>query len=207
MTANLARPAPAFAAGPDGAFSPLSLAAQARALAAEVLVGLPDRLAHSLLAGRQARRVSRTVPEHARDLLEAAATVHDIGYARELHDTGFHPVDGARYLMRAGAPYRLAALVAHHSEARLIAAARGLVPALSAFEHEDSVLSDALTYADMTAGPTGTVMTVEERLADIAERHAFELPSLHAARRAREPLLLAAHRRVTHRLDGVRTTS
>ena len=32
------------------------------------------------------------------DLLEAAAWLHDIGYAPSLVATGFHPLDGARYL-------------------------------------------------------------------------------------------------------------
>ena len=33
----------------------------------------------------------------------AAAWLHDIGYAEELLDTGFHPLDGARFLASAGA--------------------------------------------------------------------------------------------------------
>ena len=36
------------------------------------------------------------------DDLVAAAWLHDIGYAPELVETGFHPLDGARYLRREG---------------------------------------------------------------------------------------------------------
>jgi HD superfamily phosphodiesterase len=32
------------------------------------------------------------------DLLEAAAWLHDIGYSPEIAVSGFHPLDGARYL-------------------------------------------------------------------------------------------------------------
>lgn len=44
--------------------------------------------------------------ENDRDLLVAAAWLHDIGYAPELRDTGFHPLDGARHLEALGAPAR-----------------------------------------------------------------------------------------------------
>jgi len=32
------------------------------------------------------------------ELLVAAAWLHDIGYSADLLDTGFHPLDGVRYL-------------------------------------------------------------------------------------------------------------
>jgi hypothetical protein len=62
---------------------------------------------------------------------------------------------------------RLAALVAHHSEADLLADARGLLYQLWEFPHEPGLLSDALAYADRTAGPTGRRMSGADRLADI----------------------------------------
>jgi hypothetical protein len=113
-----------------------------------------------------------------------------------LVDSGFHPLDGAIYLRRTGAPPRLTALVAHHSEARLLAQSRGLLDALSEFPRDDGPVMDALIYADMTAGPTGEVLSVPQRLADIRERHASEHPDLYAARCRREPRLLAAVERV-----------
>src|SRR6266516_1301855 len=89
------------------------------------------------------------------DLLEAAAWLHDIGYAPELVVTGFHPLDGARHLERAGFPGRLVALVAHHSGARFEAAERGLLRELQAWPLEDSPVMDALVAADLTTGPLG----------------------------------------------------
>src|SRR6478609_1773544 len=57
--------------------------------------------------------------------LVAAAYLHDIGYAPELAATGFHPLDGARFV-RSHGQERLAALVAHHSGARNEAKLRGI---------------------------------------------------------------------------------
>jgi len=50
------------------------------------------------------------------DLLEAAAWLHDIGYAPALAVPGLHALDGARYLRDAQhADAMLCRLVAHHS--------------------------------------------------------------------------------------------
>src|SRR3954447_15196698 len=100
-------------------------------LVTELLSMLPARRAHSLLAGRQALAVLETVPAADRDLLVSAALLHDIGYSPYLSKTGFHPLDGANYLLTLGAPERLAALVAHHSESGFLAAANGNDLALS----------------------------------------------------------------------------
>jgi hypothetical protein len=87
-------------------------------------------------------------------------------------DTGFHSLDGARWLVRQGFDIRLAALVAHHSCATFEAAERGLGQALaSEFPREESATSDALWYADMTTGPDGQDLTVDRRLAEIRERY------------------------------------
>ncbi len=169
-------------------------------LLTELLDDQPNRLAHSLLAGRQARSVAGSVVPAEREMLVAAALLHDIGYAPALVRSGFHPLDGADHLLRLGAPERLAALVAHHSEARHLAAARGLAGDLTRFPREEGPLADALVYADMTAGPTGTPMTVADRLDDIAARHRDEDPALRAARLARAPHLVAAAERVRGRV-------
>lgn len=53
-------------------------------------------------------------------LLLAAATLHDVGYAPRLAATGFHPLDGARFLRdEHGAEERLVRLVANHSFAHV----------------------------------------------------------------------------------------
>jgi putative nucleotidyltransferase with HDIG domain len=59
-----------------------------------------------------------------RDLLVAAALLHDVGYSPDLAVTGFHPLDGARHVRALGHEH-LACLVAHHSGARHEATLRG----------------------------------------------------------------------------------
>lgn len=169
-------------------------------LVTRLLSTLPTRLAHSLLVGGQAERVRDAVAAADRDLLISAALLHDIGYSPALVKTGFHPVDGANHLLLLGAPERLAALVAHHSESRLLAAANGHLAELSPFRREEGPVMDALVYADMTSGPTGLPMSVPDRLADIAARHTAEDRDLLAARLARVPHLMAAAERVRVRL-------
>ena len=61
---------------------------------------LPRRWAHTLGVAAQARSLAPILGRDA-DLLTAAALLHDIGYAPDLIDTGFHPLDGARYLSDA----------------------------------------------------------------------------------------------------------
>ena len=58
---------------------------------------LPRRWKHSLGVADRARTIAPTLGADA-ELLEAAAVLHDIGYAPDLAKTGFHPLDGARYL-------------------------------------------------------------------------------------------------------------
>ena len=58
---------------------------------------LPRRWAHVQGVAETARILAPILGKNA-DLLTAAAILHDIGYAPRLADTGFHPLDGARYL-------------------------------------------------------------------------------------------------------------
>jgi hypothetical protein len=74
-----------------------------------------------------------------RETLVAAAYFHDIGYAPELAKTGFHPLDGARFIRERGHE-RLARLVAHHSGARIEAQLRGITDYLDEFPFDDSDL-------------------------------------------------------------------
>jgi hypothetical protein len=81
------------------------------------------------------------------DLLEAAAWLHDIGYAPGLTHTGLHQFDGARHLRDAQhADALLCWLVAHHSCAFIEACERGLTDILSLeFEPAQYALSGVLT--------------------------------------------------------------
>ena len=133
---------------------------------------LPRRWAHVQGVAAQARSLAPILGDDA-DLLEAAAWLHDIGYSPELADTGFHPLDGARYLRDIEhADTALCRLVANHSCAILEAEDRGLADVLaSEFPSPDPKLNDALAYCDMTTTPTGDVVSVHDRLSEIVERY------------------------------------
>jgi putative nucleotidyltransferase with HDIG domain len=166
-------------------------------LARGLLAGLPGRWTHTTGVARRAEEVAATIGGDDPDLLVAAAWLHDIGYADLLRATGFHPLDGGRYLHREGWPRRLGALVAHHSGACYVAEVRGL--SLAEFPREESPLADALTYADQTTGPDGRTMTVPDRIADMLSRHGPESPNAMAQQR-RTPFLLGVAARVESRL-------
>jgi HD superfamily phosphodiesterase len=107
------------------------------------------------------------------DLLDAAAWLHDIGYAPRLATTGLHALDGARYLRDTQhADTMLCRLVAHHTCAIIEAEERGLADILSLeFEPAPQILSSALTYCDITTSPDGEHVTAEQRLAEIQQRY------------------------------------
>ena len=171
----------------------------ARALLEEPL---PHRWAHSRGVAATARTLAPMLGCHA-DTVTAAAWLHDIGYAPALHGCGFHPLDGARYLRDVEhADPLLCQLVAHHSCARIEAAERGLADELlREFKSAACGLSDALIYCDMTTGPQGQPMTVEERLAEIRDRYgADHVVTRTLARSA--PQLAASVARVTRQHAG-----
>ncbi|TDD69405.1 HD domain-containing protein [Actinomadura darangshiensis] len=148
-------------------------AAWARDLARKHLeTPLPRRWAHTQGVARQARTLAPILGNNA-DLLEAAAWLHDIGYAPDLVSTGFHPLDGARYLRDATqADEVLCRLVAGHSCAIIEARERGLAGDLAhEFPQITGCLSRALIYCDMTTTPDGNPVVVSERLAEIRKRY------------------------------------
>ena len=121
----------------------------------------------------RARRVGAVVEQGQRDVLVAAAYLHDLGYAPALAVTGCHAIDGAQHLRELGHE-RLAGLVAYHSGARFEAELRGLAEELAEFADEDSALTRLLTYCDMTTGPRGESFTLDERLAEVERRYGAE---------------------------------
>jgi hypothetical protein len=122
------------------------------------------------MVGGEAERIAGVFGADGAELV-AAAWLHDVGYAPELVVTGLHALDGAWFLRAAGWPRRVYELVAHHSCAMLEAELRGLARELAEFTNEATPVRDALWYCDMTTGPTGERVTVEQRLAEIAERY------------------------------------
>jgi HD domain len=141
----------------------------ARALLQEPL---PRRWAHVQGVANRVRSLTAVLGADA-DLLEAAAWVHDIGYAPGLDTTGMHQLDGARYLRDAQhADAMLCRLVAHHSCAIIEAGERGLADVLSSeFDAAPDVLASVLTSCDMTTSPDGEPVSVGTRLAEIHDRY------------------------------------
>jgi putative nucleotidyltransferase with HDIG domain len=161
---------------------------------------LPRRWAHSQGVAAQARRLAPILGEDV-ELVTAAAWLHDIGYAPDLTGTGFHPLDGARYLRDIEqASDMLCRLVAHHSCAIIEAAEHGLDDELAGeFKPARRDLDDALIYCDMTTSPTGQRMSVEHRLAEIRARYGAGHHVSRAITRS-APLLTGAAMRASRRL-------
>ncbi|WP_432160280.1 HD domain-containing protein [Streptomyces sp. NRRL F-5630] len=140
---------------------------------AELRSTLPRRWAHTQGVAKRAVEVSQVLGQDA-GLLVAAATLHDVGYAPRLAATGFHPLDGARFLHdEHGAGERLVRLVANHSFALLEAEERGLKGELSTEfpQLEEPLLVDALVYCDMTTTPDGDRTTAQDRVTEIRSRY------------------------------------
>ena len=96
----------------------------------------------------------------------------------------------------------LCQLVAHHSCAHIEAAERGLADDLfREFKLAPRGLSDALIYCDMTTGPQGQPMTVEERFAEIRYRYGLNHVVTHALARS-GPEMVASADRITRKLTG-----
>jgi hypothetical protein len=169
----------------------------AAAEAERLLSPVGDRWKHVRAVGECAREVSAVLDQEDRPYLVAAAYLHDIGYVPDLQRTGLHQLDGARYIRSLGTE-RLACLVAHHSEARFEIRLRGFSDELAAYKREESWVSDALTYCDLTTGPTGLPMTFEDRVAEVEQRYG-EGEIVDALRQA-TPYLLDAIERTEDRL-------
>ncbi|MFG2887635.1 HD domain-containing protein [Streptomyces sp. NPDC048297] len=162
----------------------------------ELAAELPRRWAHTRGVAERATEVQRLLGE-AGDLLVAAATLHDVGYAPRLAVTGFHPLDGARFLRdEHGADERLVRLVANHSFALLEAEERGLRDELaSEFPLlDDALLVDALVYCDMTTTPDGGRTSAQERIAEIISRYGADSVVGRFIRRAAPEILSSVQR-------------
>ncbi|MBT0774145.1 HD domain-containing protein [Kineosporia sp. J2-2] len=141
----------------------------------QLLNALPRRWQHSLGVAQRARQLAPLVQDQA-ETLEASAVLHDVGYAPDLVDTGFHPLDGARFLRSIGVDELVVRLVGNHSYALLEAEERGLREVLSSeFPLVDQpLLVDALVFCDMTTTPDGLPTSSEERVGEILSRYGQE---------------------------------
>jgi len=184
LTGRLSRWARRRHAGPG--------ASDAIALAGRLLQGLDARLTHSAAVAAQVNRVTHLVEPEWRSPLNDAAWLHDIGYSPEVVLTGFHPLDGARWLRDHHWPAETCRLVAWHTEPFEEALLYGLdVELASEFDHPPRLAAVALAWGDLTSSPTGERWDAERRLADILDR--YPPGSLvHEATRASLPAMRAA---------------
>jgi HD domain len=154
---------------------------------------LPRRWQHVRSVARRARWVAKQLAL-SEDLV-AAAWLHDIGYAPELVETGFHPLDGARYLRHAGVDGQVVSLVAYHSCAQIEADVRGLGGELaSEFSPGEPLLGDTLLYCDMTTGPGGDYVRPADRLVEIRGRYGPDHEVTRFVERAASEILITAGR-------------
>ncbi|MCM1949519.1 HD domain-containing protein [Streptomyces sp. G2] len=163
---------------------------------------LPRRWSHSLGVAKRARSLAPILGADA-ELLESAAVLHDVGYSPSIATTGFHPLDGARFLRdQEGVDERVVRLVAHHSCALLEAEERGLRHELETeFALERPELVDALIVSDMTTTPDGEHTTPAARLNEIVQRYGPDTIVGRFIQRA-APEIYAANERVEQRLTA-----
>jgi hypothetical protein len=192
--------------GPKDLLAKHRLVAAASTLAEQLLGGMGTRWQHTRGVAARGLELAPAVPAAERPLLVAAAWLHDIGYAEPARQSGFHPLDGARYLTRHTWDDLLSGLVAHHSGARFIAAVRGLDTQLLTYGDArcwTGRLADALTAADQTTGPDGRRMDVDTRLEDMLRRHGPDSPQARV-HDLRAPVVRAAVANTERRLRAVR---
>lgn len=145
--------------------------AEARALAHRLLADdLPRRWDHVQGVAKRAELFVDMVPNW--NALASAAYLHDIGYAADVVDTGYHQLDGARHLRQLGWDEAVVNLVAHHSGAQIRAELAGLGAVYDTeFVRDDTLPHSQLQFCDMTVALDGSPTTVHERLADMRHRH------------------------------------
>jgi putative nucleotidyltransferase with HDIG domain len=131
-------------------------------------VSRPARWQHVTAVAAAAERLAALLDAPSSETVVTAAWLHDIGHAPGVRDTGFHALDGARFLSRMRRfPAEVIALVAHHSGADSEAAEHGLHRHLARFRRPEPSALALLSAADLCTGPSGAVMTPAERIGDI----------------------------------------
>ena len=129
------------------------------------------------------------------ELLQAAAWLHDIGYAPDLAVTGLHALDGARYLRDV-----------HHATPCCPTGRPSLLRHLRSRRNADSPTSSAWSSSlpartfqrfdllDMTTNPDGELVPVDRRLAEIHDHSGPHLVSRSIQRAA--PMIVRPVERV-----------
>lgn len=145
---------------------------RARELAERLLAGSrPRRWRHVQAVAREAERLCTATGVDPWAVVQAG-WLHDIGYSPSVAATGFHPLDGARYVRALGWDERVCRLVAHHTDARHHAATKHLADMLGVeFPGLDGLEQDVLWAADATCGPSGERLSLGERIAEVGRRY------------------------------------
>lgn len=171
--------------------------------ASTLLADNPRRLAHSRAVATTASQLAEALlddPEE-RAVLVTAAWLHDIGYAPVLAKTGAHHLDGAIHLEEVG-EHRLACLVAHHGSGAAETVLRGFTDEIAQFPREMSLPADILTCCDLSCGPDGTRLSLDERLGEIRARYGDDHVVVRGLK-ADDDVIRGAFQRVEFRLAEV----
>ena len=156
----------------SGSPYPVRMPASPQRIATQLLDDVGTRLPHSHRVAQQASKVSDFLDDRWSLAIIDAAWLHDIGHSPAVSSSGFHPLDGARWLRAEGFSEETCSLVAWHTGAIHEARERGLEDELRAeFATPSPSALDALTWADLTSSPSGDLVSPEARLNEIADRY------------------------------------
>ena len=169
-----------------------------RLLAQECVGMLDRRWAHVRGVGRTAEQLA-ALSHLVTEVVVRAAWLHDVGYGPDIQSSGFHALDGARYLAKLGVDPGVVSLVAFHTGATYEAKERQLSAELAEFEEPDPSDLDLLTLIDLGTSPDGAPIVDSVRLDEVLRRYQSNDPVARAVGRSK-PSLLAASRRAKERL-------
>jgi HD domain len=151
---------------------PDRMPASPQRIATQLLADVGTRLPHTRRVAKQASMVSEFLEDRWSLAIVDAAWLHDIGHSPTVSSSGFHPLDGARWLRAKGFSEETCSLVAWHTGAIHEARERGLEDELRAeFAIPPASALDALTWADLTSSPSGDLVSPEARLDEIVDRY------------------------------------
>ena len=155
-----------------GSHYPVCMPGTPQHIARQLLGDVGTRLPHPRRVATQASRLIDSLEDGWTDAIVDAAWLHDIGYSPAVSASGFHPLDGARWLRAEGFPEDTCSLVAWHTGAIHEARERGLEDELrDEFAPPPQSALDALTWADLTSSPSGDPVQPQARLDEILNRY------------------------------------